>query len=145
MQAAKRVARRASRALERATVAAALAPAPVPVEVARLSPSAELVEVGETLPLGATGSAFKTLDDEAAARAHLNNPAPYGPMVRRIVLVGFVGDPLMVQELELVGRLSAIERTAPDRETMRRWVQVGVQSAMAEGMPVLKQMEHRPL
>lgn len=144
MQAAKRVARRASRALERAATAAVLAPLPVAVEVARLSPSAEVYEIaGDPIRFESTPPAFAPVDDEAAVRAAVRST--YGPKVRRIVLVGYVGDPLTVQELELVGQLSDVERTAPDRETLRRWVQAGVRGVMGEGLPVLKQMEHRPL
>lgn len=125
-------------------MAAALAPAPVEpaATFARLSPSAEVVEVGRTA-YESTLPAFAPVDDEAAVRASVRES--YGPTVRRIVLVGFVGDPLTVQELELVGQLSDVERTAPDRETLRRWVQAGVRGVMGEGLPVLKQMEHRPL
>lgn len=143
MHASKRVERRAARALERAAVASALAPAPVAVEVARLSPSAEVVEEVDRVVLEASAPSCSSPDDEAAVRASVRES--YGPRVRRIVLVGFVGDPLTVQELELVGQLSDVERTAPDRETLRRWVQAGVRGVMGEGLPVLKQMEHRPL
>lgn len=142
MQAAKRIARRANRALERAATAAVLAPAPVAVEVARLSPSAELVEV-DAVVFDSTPPAFAPVDDEAAVRASVRQA--YGPKVRRVVLVGFVGDPLTVQELELVGQLSDVERTAPDRETLRRWVQAGVRGVMGAGLPILKQMERRSL
>lgn len=127
-------------------MAASLAPAPVAVElVARLSPAGEVVELDETIAWGVAPSVYASTGEDVALRAHLNNPAPYGPMVRRTVLVGYVGDPLTVQELDLVGRLSAVERTAPDRETLRTWIQAGAHGAMAAGMPILKQAEVRPL
>lgn len=134
--------RRADRDIERAAMAAALVPV---VIFARLSAEAEVVEVDSTAGLTVTPSAFALDDDAAALRAHLANSSPYGPTVRRVVLVGFVGDPLTVQELALVGRLSAVERTAPDRDSVWRWADVGAQALMGPGMPIVKQAETRPV
>ena len=123
-----------------------LAPAPVAVEVSRLSAHAEVVEV-ETLALAASvrGDVFgiEALGPEAATRALLASEAAYGPIVRRVVLLTFVGDPLTVQELELVGQLSAVERTIPDAMTRGAWTALGVDGLSAPGMPVAKQIERR--
>ena len=124
----------------------ALASVPVPVVVERLSCDAEVVEV-TTIALEAIVPggvwALDAFGPDAATRALLASEVGYGPIVRRVVLVTFIGDPLTVQELTLVGQLSAVERTVPDRMTRDAWGAVGVEGLGAVGMPVVKQMERR--
>jgi hypothetical protein len=134
--------RKVDRELERAAQAAALLPAPI---VVRLSDDPDEVAIEDTAGLTITPSAFASEDADAALRAHLANPAPYGPTIRRVVLLGFQRAAMTIQELALVGRLSAIERTAPDRESARRWAEVGAPAPMGVGMPIVKQAEARPL
>lgn len=134
--------RKVEREIERAAQAAALLPAPI---VVRLSDDPEEVAIEDTAGLTIEPSAFASEDADAALRAHLANPAPYGPTVRRVVLLGFQRDEMTIQELALVGRLSAVERTAPDRDTARRWAEVGAPGPLGQGMPIVKQAESRPL
>lgn len=135
------------RAEKRKAMAAAFLPIPVTIDQPRLSDAGEVVEV-ETVGFRATirGDIFAAdfLADRTALAHHLSNEAGYGPRVRRVVLVGFVGQ-LEVQELVLEGQLSAVERTVPDALTRRTWAAVGVEGLEAEGMPIVKQMENRPL
>lgn len=62
----------------------------------------------------------------AAMRQHIASEKPYGPIVRRPAIITFLGS-LDVEEVLLVGQLSAVERTAPDMLTLEAWREAGVQ------------------
>jgi hypothetical protein len=135
------------RAEKRKALAATFIPLPVTIDQPRLSDAGEVVEV-ETVGLRATVRgdvhAPELLGARTALAHHLRSEAGYGPQVRRVVLVGFVGQ-LELQELVLEGQLSAVERTVPDTMTRQHWAAVGVEGLEAAGMPIVKQMENRPL
>lgn len=135
------------RAEKRKSMAAAFVPAPVVIDQPRLSDLGDVVEVdtvGFSTTLRGDIYGVDALAARTAMAAHLRSDAPYGPTVRRVVLVGYVGQ-LEVQELVLEGRLSAVERTVPDAMSRHYWAVVGVEGVAAEGMPIVKQMENRPL
>lgn len=77
---------------------------------------------------------------QAALRAHLANTSPYGPVVRRVVLVDYP-DLSIVQQLIIEGRLSAVERTVPDEASRQAWRAAGVLSVEGSGIPVARQIE----
>lgn len=134
-----------ARATERRAVAAlAVAPVRTPSFIVRLDPNAPEVDV-DTLGFSATLRGYGGADDyghEAALAAHLASEEPYGPIVRRAVRVAFMGGGTPDQDLILVGRLSAVERTVPDRETRQVWAAAGV-LVSGKGAPVVRQMENR--
>lgn len=61
----------------------------------------------------------------AAMRQHLANEKAYGPVVRRPAIITYVGS-LEHEEVLLVGRLSAIDRVIPAKETLDAWRDAGV-------------------